>query len=94
MIWKFQQHKVGESHTEISVSILVKEMAEYQASLSETWADEFHKRLKELPRSNNFSADNMFKAIPKDLLSLEVWKLKANGDFNYKMFAVTKNKES
>jgi hypothetical protein len=94
MAWNIEEHKVSDSYQEISVSILVKEMKEYQASLAETWINEFEFRLKQIKRSNNFSADNMFKAIPRDLLCLEVWKLKANGDLNYLMFTVTKSKES
>lgn len=68
---------------------LVKEMQDYWARDSESWIDNFKSRLKEVKRTNCFSAENGYKATPRNNKSLEVWKLKANGDFNYKMFTVT-----
>lgn len=90
MAWKIEQHKRGDSSIEIQVAILVKEMKDYQVSHSQDWIDEFKKRLKEIPSKNASSAENSYKATLRNETSLEVWKMKANGDFNYKMFTVTK----
>jgi hypothetical protein len=90
MKWKIQQHKVGNNQQELKVSILVKEMTETWAHDAETWCNSLKDKLKEIPRKNNFSADFAYKATPRNHTSLEVWKMKVNGDFNYKMFTVTR----
>lgn len=90
MKWNIQRHKVGSSQQELQVAIKVREMAEYNATDSESWCDTFKERLKEIKKTNCFSAENGYKATPRNPNSLEVWKLKANGDFNYKMFTVTR----
>lgn len=87
--WKLQRHKVGSSQQELQVSIKVSEMENYSTYDSESWCEEFKNRLKEIKRTNSFSAENGYKATPRNPKSLEVWKLKANGDFNYKMYTVT-----
>lgn len=91
MNFKIQQHKVGNTSQELKVSILVKEMKETWAHDAETWCSAFKDKLAEIPRYNSFSAEFFYKATPRNHTSLEVWKLKANGDFNYKMFTVTRN---
>jgi hypothetical protein len=94
MAWNIEEHKVSDSYQEISVSILVKEMKEYQASLAETWINEFKFRLKQIKKTNIFSADAIYNAKPIDMVSLEVFKTKPDGSFAYKMFTVKKIKES
>lgn len=91
MNWKVEQHKRGNGQQEIKVSIIVKEMSSSYASNSEEWINMFENRLKEIPKTNSFPAEYGFKGTPRNLKSLEVWKMKVNGDFNYKMFTVTKN---
>ncbi|PDS24670.1 hypothetical protein [Flavobacterium branchiophilum] len=91
MNWTIQQHKRGNGLQEIQVSILVKEMQETWAYDSESWCSIFKERLKEIPKSNVFTAENGYKATQRNHTSVEVWKMKANGDFNYKMFTITKN---
>lgn len=88
--WKIEQHKVGHGAQELHVSIAVKEMREHYASNSEAWIRSFRDRLTEIPRSNNFAAEYSYKATQRNEFSLEVWKMKQNGDFNYKMFTVTR----
>ncbi len=86
--WTFKKHKVGTGQQELQVSILVQEMMETWASNSESWISTFKDKLKEIPRKNCFSAEYGYKATPRNQYSLEVWKMKANGDFNYLMFTV------
>ena len=90
MKWTIQQHKRGNGKQEIQVSLLVKEMQDTWANDAETWASAFKDKLKEIPRTNIFSAEYGYKATPRNTTSLEVWKMKVNGDFNYKMFTVTR----
>ena len=92
--WNVVQDKKGNGTAEIKVSIIVKEMAFHQSTTSDGWIANFIDRVKkEVPKTNSYSAEFSFKATPRNLHSLEVWKMKANGDFNYKMFTVTKIKE-
>lgn len=89
MKWNVQRHKVGSNQQELQVSILVKELGDNWASDSETWSNNFKDRLKQIPKTNAFPAEYGYKATPRNHTSLEVWKMKANSDFNYKMFTVT-----
>ena len=90
MKWIIQKHKVGNNQQELKVSILVKEMDNNWAFDSQSFIESFKEKLKEIPRNNNFSAEFGYQATPRNLTSLEIWKMKVNGDFNYKMFTVTK----
>jgi hypothetical protein len=91
MSWKIEQHKRGNGTAEIEVSIIVKEMKDYQGSTVFAWIDNFTNRIKnEVKRTNTYSAEFSFKATPRNDTSLEVWKMKSNGDYNYKMFTITK----
>lgn len=94
MRWRIQYHKVGNGQQELQVSILVKEMQETWAHDSESWCNSFTDKLKEIKKTNCFSAENGYKATPKNHTSLEVWKMKANGDYNYKMFTVTREEKN
>jgi len=93
MKWKIEKHRVGTGQQELQVSIKVKEMSETWASDSESWCVQFKCRLMEITRKNIFSAEYGYKAISINLTSLEVWKMKVNGDFNYKMFTVTRESD-
>jgi hypothetical protein len=92
MKWKIERHKRGNGQQEIRVSILVDEMKEHWASDSESWCTTFKDRLQQIPKTNAFPAEYGYKATPRNQTSLEVWKMKTNGDFNYKMFTVTLEK--
>lgn len=87
--WKLTEHKVSSNQQELSVRILVKEMLEINITYSNEWIDRFHSRLKDIKRKNIFSAEHAYKATPRNESSLEIWKMKTNGDYNYKMFTVT-----
>ncbi|MEO6176968.1 MAG: hypothetical protein ABIP27_17575 [Flavobacterium circumlabens] len=86
MGWKTEQHKVGNGQQELQVSIKVKEMIDTWATNSESWISHFKNKLSEISRTNSYSAEYGYKAIAKDHTTVEVWKMKVNGDFNYKMF--------
>jgi hypothetical protein len=88
--WKTQKHKVGNGQQEIQVKILVTEMQQSWATDSESWSIAFKDKLKEIKRTNSFSAEYGYTATPINETSLEVWKMKTNGDFNYIMFTVTR----
>lgn len=90
MEWIIQKNRIGTGAQELQVSILVQELKQTWAHDAESWESNFKDKLKEIPRKNIFSAEYGYKAIIINRTSLEVWKMKANGDFNYKMFTVTK----
>lgn len=91
MSWKIAQHRRGNGTAEIQVSILVKDMKDSYASNSEEWISNFKNRVKnEIPVTNSYRAEFGFKATLIDLTSLKVYKMKVNGDVNFKMFTVTK----
>jgi hypothetical protein len=91
MSWKIEQHKRGNGTAEIEVSIIVKDMKDYHGNTAEAWIDNFTMRIKnEVKRTNTYGAEFSFKATPRNERSLEVWKMKTNGDYNFKMFTVTK----
>lgn len=90
MKWIIQKHKVGSGQQELQVAIIVGEMQESWACDSESWAGAFKDRLKEVRKKNAFPAEYGYKATLRNHTSLEVWKMKVNGDFNYKMFTVTR----
>lgn len=94
MKWNIQRHKVGNGQQEIQVSILVKEMQDTWASDSESWCNSFKDNFKKIKRTNCFSAENGYTAMPINHTSLEVWKTKASGDFNYKMFTLTREEKN
>ena len=93
MKWDIQKHKVGNCKQEIHVSILIKEMQETWATDSETWCNTFKDKLKEIPKTNAYPAEYGYRATPRNHTSLEVWKMKTNGNFNYKIYTVTRNKK-
>lgn len=90
MNWTIKEHKIGTGTAEIQVEIMVKEMAYYQAYNAESFIEKFKDNLKRIPATNSYSAEFSYKANQIDDKTLEVWKMKTNGDFNYKMFTVTK----
>lgn len=90
MNWKLQEHKLGNGQQELQVRILVKEMLNWDCLDSESFIRRFKDELPNIKRTNSFSAENMFKATPRNWYSLEIWKLKADGEYNYKMFTLTK----
>lgn len=88
MGWTIERHRVGNGQQELQVSIIVREMIDTWAYNSESWCDHFKKRLSEIPRKNSYSAEFGYMPLPKDQNTVEVWKIKVNGDFNYKMYTV------
>jgi hypothetical protein len=95
MAWKFQQHKTFTAQQDIKVSMLVKEMSTYSyLYTSEDFNSTFKERLKEIKRTNNFSADHLFKANLLTHNKIEIWKLNVQGDFKTKMFTLDYQKPS
>lgn len=88
MGWKLERHRVGNGQQELQVSIIVREMIDIWSTDSGSWCGEFIKRISEIPRSNSYAAQYGYRAIPKDLHTVEVWKMKVNGDLNYKMYTL------
>lgn len=88
-MWELTQHRQPKGQQEQKVKIRLMEMAEYTfATYAAQLVDVIKSDLAEIPRTNNFSADLMFKAKEVDTKTVEVWKLKADGDDNYKIFTL------
>lgn len=87
-MWKITKHKAATGQQELQVCIKVRELEYSNISYAESLIDEFRTKLKEIKRTNNFSADLIYKATPRNHQSLEIWKLTADGDYNYKMFTL------
>lgn len=89
MNWKLTENKPPKSQQEIKVKMLLKEMAEYSyATYAESFINHFDILIKDVPRTNSFSADLMYKVTQRNHKSVEIWKMTTNGDFNYKMFTL------
>lgn len=91
MNWIIEQHKRGDKVQDIQVAILVKELNETWASDIVSWASVFKDRLSTVPKTNSYSAEFAYKTFPIGDEQLEVWKMKTNGEKNFKMFTITKN---
>jgi hypothetical protein len=88
-MWKLTQHREPKGQQELKLKILLKEIIEYtQSSYSESFINTFKTQVKEIKKTNNFSADLMFQATPINQKSLEIWKIKPNGDYYYKMYTL------
>lgn len=88
-MWNLTVNREPKGQQEIKVKMLLKEMAEYSyATYAEAFQNHFNQLIKDIPRSNNYSADLIYKVTQRNLKSVEVWKMKPNGDFNYKMFTL------
>lgn len=89
MNWKITEHKRPKSIQDKKVKALLQEMSEYSYA---TYASEFDYHFKqlvqEIPATNNFPASLMFKVTQRNLKSVEVWKMTAEGEFNFKMFTI------
>lgn len=92
MYWKLQHHKTGTASVDSQVSSLIVGYmsGEIQARDSSEWIHIFERSLKEIKPTNSFRPEYSFKATARNETSLEVWKMKTNGDFNYKMFTLTR----
>jgi len=84
---KITTFKKGDSKQELEVSALVKEMSiGTYATTSGEFEIAFKQLLKGISKSNNFSADLLYTVTPRNEKAVEIWKLKVNGEPNYKMF--------
>lgn len=89
MQWRLIENKTPRGQQEIKVKQLLREMAEYSyATYAEAFENHFKQLVKEIPRTNNFSADILFKVKQRNFKSVEVWKMTPEGDYKYKMFTL------
>lgn len=89
--WNIKKHKIGNTSADSHVSLIVKDMDVVQANSANEWINIFKRRLSEIKKTNSFNPEFGYKGTPRNLYSLEIWKMKANGEFNFLMFTVTKN---
>lgn len=88
-MWKITEGKSSSAQQEVKVKMIVREMAEgTYATYAEAFIEAFKDRLKEIPRTNVFSADHFYKCKEISLYSVEICKLDVKGDFKYRMFTL------
>lgn len=88
-MWIITEHKKLKGQQELKVSSILKEMGQYsQSSYAEAFKNEFELEVKKIKRTNNFSADLLYKVKPINQKSVEVWKMTAKGDFGSKFFTL------
>lgn len=88
-MWKLTENKAPKGQQELRVKILLREMSEYSyATNAQEFENHFKNRIKEIPRTNNYSADLLYGVKYHDQKLVEIWKKKVTGEFNYKMFTV------
>ncbi|OJX55527.1 MAG: hypothetical protein BGO88_04755 [Flavobacterium sp. 38-13] len=88
--WNIERHKVGNGQQELQIAIIVREMETSFSTYSESWCNSFFNQIKEIPRTNNFSAEYACRAYAIDTYTVEIWKMDTKGEKKYKMFTVTK----
>lgn len=89
MQWKIIEHREIKGQQDLRVKSLLREMCWYSyASYADEFIGQFNKLLKEIPRSNSYSADLMYSATQRNLKSLEVWKMFSDGNYKYKMYTI------
>lgn len=88
-MWKLTIHKSLNGYQDTRVRILVKEIATYSIeTYAEAFENHFKARIIEIPRTNNFSANLLYRCKQVNFTTVEIWKMKADGDFKEKVFTV------
>lgn len=88
-MWKVTEHKKSYQSQELKVCSLVQEMARYTfATTAPEFESAFKARINEIPRTNSFSPDLMYRISQRNPKSVELWKMTASGDFKYKIFTL------
>ena len=90
MPWKIEQHKRGSSTMELQVSMIVKDMRDDWSYDADTFRSSFKSKLASVPKTNTYSAEFSFDTQKVAREIVEVWKMKTNGDKNFKMFTLTR----
>lgn len=85
--WKITEHQRTDTLMELQVCSLAKELTETWCYNAESWCEFFNNRLNEI-KPRNASATLFYKATPRNQKSLEVWKLRLSGDYNYKLYTI------
>lgn len=64
-------------------------MGEYSyASDGEAFREHFKKLVRDIPRSNGFAPELMYKIYLIDVKKVDVLKLQANGEVKYKIYSL------
>jgi hypothetical protein len=88
-MWKLTENKKTKGQQELRVKILLNEMCQNSyATYAGEFENHFKTLIKEIPRTNNFSANLLYKVTQRNLYSVEVWKMTVNGEFKHKLFTL------
>lgn len=93
-MWKITEHKSPRSKQALEVAVILKEIATYEGvTYSESFINLFEKKIQEIPRNNIYAAHLFHKLTPRNLYSLELWKLDAQGEFKEKLYTLNYQKD-
>ncbi len=84
-MWKLTILNEPKTATDLRIISILKEMKDSYSWDSESLKEHFKLLVKEISRSNNFSADLMYKVTPINNKSVDVWKLDVKGNYKRKM---------
>lgn len=93
MPWKIIKHRESLQTQDLGVMIKVRELEYNGAEDAESLKIIFKKKLSEIPQTNTYSADMLYQMKEINSNSVEIWKMKPNGDEKFLMFTMIKNTE-
>jgi hypothetical protein len=93
-MWKITEHRHPKGQQELKVKVELMEIVEYNthSTYAKSLIDAFKRGLKEVPRTNNYSADLFYKMVEVNSRSVEVWKTGVTGDDLYKIWSLNYEK--
>lgn len=88
-MWKITKHRIGTYANDLKIAALVRELSEIDwLTTPGELAGAFDRATSEMPKTNSFSPDLMYKVVELNDKSVEIWKLNVEGDFKNKMFTL------
>ena len=93
-MWDLKTIKEPKGQQELKVSMELKQMVQCTyATNSYEFESAFKELLSRQKRTNNFSAELMFRVKNLDIQTVEIWKMTADGDFKHKIFELKYNEK-
>lgn len=85
-MWKLTKEKSLSNKIDIELWSLLKYMAhDTYATYAGEFDSHFKQLLNDIKPSNKFTPELMYRVTPRNLHSVEIWKLYPNGEFKEKL---------
>lgn len=91
-MYTIEKFKRKTNLLELQVITKVNDLSEMNISPI-SFPDRFKEEMKKIKKTNCFEAEYSYKAEKTAEKTIEIWKMKADGDKNYLMFKLTKGKD-